>query len=129
MALISDSWFSMEASRLNNKEVKNEDDDDDNDLINSTENDSDDDDDNSANIVRHSMCSHCNKTFVSAENLNKHIRNVHKIDRVAQGTIQCCKQHCSFSCTDIRHLHDHLKTSHHFEIEEEKLRFTSLDCL
>jgi len=83
----------------------------------------------SSSMTSKNICKHSNKNFISTGNLNKHIKNVHKIDAVAQGTIQCREQHCSFSCTEIRNLRDHLKAKHQFKMEEEKLIFTSLDDL
>ena len=70
-------------------------------------------------------CCQCNKLFSSVGNLNKHLKNVHKVTVIPEGKIKCLECHCSFSCKEISSLRYHLMQHHRMNMEIEKIKFHS----
>ena len=71
------------------------------------------------------LCCQCNKYFSSVGNLNKHLKNVHKIAVNPAGEIKCLEYQCSFSCKEISSLRNHLMQQHGMKMEMEKVKFNS----
>lgn len=72
-------------------------------------------------------CAICGKNISDRRNLNRHLRNIHRIEpKVREPKLNCCyNQECTFVTSTYRLLREHLKDTHDFIVEKRELSFSS----
>ena len=70
-------------------------------------------------------CRICGKKFTKISNKQRHIRRVHNVKRQNGTSIRCIE--CSVNFSQISRLRAHLAYEHKLEMEEQKLRFPSME--
>lgn len=70
-------------------------------------------------------CRICGKKFTKISNKQRHIRRVHNVRRQNGTSIRCIE--CSVNFSQIARLRAHLAYEHKLEMDEQKLRFPSME--
>lgn len=81
----------------------------------------------SSNNSKH-ICCYCEKKFTRKDNMNKHIRVVHKQEPVmSKHTLKCPGYNCNQICHSMKVLRHHISSQHNVFLETEEFTFSTFE--
>ena len=75
-----------------------------------------------------STCVYCEKKFTRMDNMQKHVRRVHKQEpEMSKHSLKCLGNNCSKVCQSMKTLRRHIECEHNVSLSTEELSFDTFE--